>query len=86
MPNATTIKVVIRNKDKILFSGDVFAVTSVNDKGVFDILPQHESFISLIRDKITIHQTTKEKEEIQIENGVLRAYNNKVYAYVNFKS
>ncbi len=85
MPNTTSIKVVVRNREKILFTGDVFAVTSVNDKGVFDILPQHQSFISLIKDKVTIHKTEREKEEIQIENGVLRVYNDKVYVYVNFK-
>lgn len=82
IPNLT---VVIRNKDKIIFSGQAYAVTSVNDRGVFDILPQHENFITLIKEKVIIHPTIKENQEIQIENGIVRIYKDKVYIYVNFK-
>lgn len=86
MPNpASNLTVVIRNRDKIIYSGQVAALTSVNDKGVFDILPQHTNFISLIKEKIIVHPSLKEHNEIQIENGVLRAYQDKIYIYVNFK-
>lgn len=84
--NTASLTVVIRNKDKILYSGQAYAVTCVNDRGVFDILPQHESFISLIKDKVTVRKSPREKQEIQIENGILRNYKDKVYIYVNFKS
>lgn len=86
MPDTPNLTVVVRNKDNILFSGDVFAITSVNDKGIFDILPQHENFISLIKDTVTIHKTRKENQEIHIENGILRVSKDKVYIYVNFKT
>lgn len=85
MDNPSNLTVVIRNKDKVLFNGQAFAVSSVNDRGVFDILAQHENFISLIKDKVVIHPTLKENKEIQIENGILRAYKDRVYVYVNFK-
>lgn len=80
------LTVVVRNKDKVLYSGQAFAVTAVNEQGVFDILAEHESFISLIKNKITIHTTPIEKMEIQVENGILRVYKDKVYIYVNFSS
>lgn len=86
MLKASILTVVVRNKDKILYSGQAYAVTAVNDRGIFDILAQHESFISLIKDRITIHTTPQEKKEIQIENGIVRVYKDKVYIYVNFKS
>ena len=84
--NTASLTVVVRNKDKILYSGQAYAVSGVNDRGIFDILPQHESFISLIKDKITVRKSPREKQEIQIENGILRNYKDKVYIYVNFKS
>ena len=84
--NVPNLTVIIRNKDKILFNGQAYAVTGVNDRGIFDILPQHESFISLIKDKVTVRKNTREKQEIQIENGILRVYKDKVYIYVNFKA
>ena len=83
IPNLT---VVMRNKDKVLYSGNAYAVTSINDRGIFDILPQHENFISLIKEKVTIHLTPKEKKQIQIENGIVRVIGDKVHIYVNFKS
>ena len=83
---STNLTVVVRNKEKILFSGQAAAVSSINDKGVFDVLPQHESFISLIKEKVIIHPTLRENKEIQIENGIVRVYKDKVYVYVNFKS
>jgi len=85
MPDSPTLTVTIRNKDKTLFKGQAYAITSINDKGIFDILPEHENFITLIRDRITIHTTPKEKMEIQIENGIARVSENKVNMYVNFK-
>lgn len=83
---STTLTVVVRNKEKILYSGQAQAVTSVNDKGVFDVLPQHENFITIIKEKVIIHPTLKENMEIQIENGIVRIYKDKAYIYVNFKS
>lgn len=79
------LTVIVRNKEKLLYSGQAFAVTAVNDRGAFDILAQHESFISLIKDKIIIRISPKETKEIQIDNGLVRVYKDKVYIYVNPK-
>lgn len=85
MPNTSNLSVVIRNKDKILYNGQVYAISAINDNGPFDILDQHENFISLIKNKIIIHTTPRETMEIQIENGIIRVYEDKVHIYVNFK-
>lgn len=86
MLKTSILTVVIRNKDKVLYSGQAYAVTAVNDRGTFDVLAEHESFISLIKDKVAVHTTPKEKKEIQIKNGIIRVYKDKVYIYVNFAS
>ena len=83
---ASNLTVVVRNKDKVLYSGQAYAVTAVNEKGNFDILAEHENFITIIKEKVIIHPTLKENKEIQIENGIIRVYKDKVYVYVNFKS
>lgn len=79
------INVVVRNRENVLFEDKAEAVTSYNDKGVFDILPEHESFISIIKDKVIIHKTLKDNQEIQIQNGVLRVYKDNINIYVNFE-
>lgn len=79
------INLTVRNRENVLFEDKVEAVTSYNDKGVFDILPEHESFISIIKEKVIIHKTLKDNREIKIDNGVLKVYENNVNIYVNFE-
>lgn len=82
MDTANTLKVIVRNTEGIVFEGEVFAVSSINQIGPFDILPGHANFICTIRDKVTIHKTVKENKEITVENGILRVKDNKVEIYL----
>ena len=89
MPNPNmdaTINVVVRNRNTILFQDKVKAVTSYNDKGVFDIMPEHISFISIIKNSVIIHKSKNESQEIKINNGIVRVYKNSAFFYVNFES
>ncbi len=76
------LDLVIRSKLGIVYSDKVEAVSSKNDKGVFDILPEHENFISVIKENIVIHKKINQNQEMKIENGILRVYKNKVNIYV----
>lgn len=85
MTNSSNLNVVVRNKDNVLYKGQAYAVTSINDRGTFDILPRHENFIALIKEKVTIHPDEKTKQEILIENGIIRVFKDNVNIYVNFR-
>lgn len=65
-----------------MFSGTVKTVSSYNEKGPFDILSEHENFISLIKQKIVIHKLDNKIQEFKIDNGVLRVYKNEVNIYI----
>ncbi|OGH20056.1 MAG: hypothetical protein A3D74_03995 [Candidatus Levybacteria bacterium RIFCSPHIGHO2_02_FULL_37_13] len=65
-----------------MFSDTVKAVSSYNDKGPFDILSEHENFISLIKQKIVIHKLDNKTQEFKIDNGVLRVYKNNVNIFI----
>lgn len=85
MPSSDTrINVVIRNREKILLEEKVNGITSYNDRGVFDVLYEHENFISLIKQSLIIHRNGVKDQEIKIENGIMRVYQNNVYLYLNF--
>jgi F0F1-type ATP synthase epsilon subunit len=77
------IHLLVRNRDKIFFDEDVKAITSVNDTGLFDILPQHSNFISIIHDYIVIHKLEGTKQRININNGVLKVKDNLINCYIN---
>ena len=52
------------------------------DIGLFDILPKHENFISLIKNKIILHKGEAVRE-IKINQGVLKARSDKVNIYLD---
>lgn len=81
-----SVFVTIRNKERILFKDKAKAVSAFNDKGVFDILPEHENFISLIYEKVVIHTNMGKDEEFKMTNGILRVYKNNVYIYIGIES
>ncbi len=59
MPNS--LSVTIRDRSGILFQGEAQAVSSQNEKGPFDILPEHAHFISTLTEKVVIHLSTGEQ-------------------------
>jgi F0F1-type ATP synthase epsilon subunit len=73
--------VTVRNRHRIVFESEADALSSKNDVGVFDILPSHANFISLVKDRITIHKGDKD-EIVEAQTGILRAIKNKVDVYL----
>ena len=53
-----------------------------HEKGIFDVLPQHENFISVIKDKIIIHTTDGKDKEMKIDNGVLKVQENEAHIFL----
>ncbi|OGH37823.1 MAG: hypothetical protein A3B44_01100 [Candidatus Levybacteria bacterium RIFCSPLOWO2_01_FULL_38_21] len=72
----------IQTKQGVLFNDRVKAITSFNEKGIFDVLPQHENFISVIKDKIIIHTTDGKDKEMKIDNGVLKVHENEAHIFL----
>lgn len=81
-PTSEKLFVTLRNREKIVFQEEVYALSSVNEKGPFDVLPEHENFISLVYEVVTLHKKSGEKEDIKIEGGVMKVFKNKVEVYL----
>lgn len=75
------IHVVIKDKNGVVAEDDVFAITSMNSVGLFDVLPFHTNFISLIRNTLTLHGQ-KGKKEMKIGVGLLRVSENEISIYL----
>ncbi|MFZ2664364.1 MAG: hypothetical protein WAX66_03310 [Patescibacteria group bacterium] len=76
------LMVSIKSKDKILFDGSVKTVSSKNERGVFDILPLHTNFITLISDYVILDKGLPTEKKFDIEKGVLYVLSNKVDVHV----
>lgn len=76
------IKLIIRQREKVIFEGEVKAFTSYNGKGVFDIIPEHANFVSLINSSFVIHKTDGQNSETKFEEGIVRVRHNTVNVYL----
>lgn len=78
-----SIRVIVRNRQEIIVNEEVKAITSFNERGVFDVLPEHSSFISIIKDSLTIHHKNNEKKEMKINQGILKVYENEIHIFLD---
>jgi F0F1-type ATP synthase epsilon subunit len=76
------LRITIKDKNSTTVEEDITAVTSLNEKGPFDILGLHENFITVIKGKITLHKKDGTKKEINLERGVIKNLQNEVSIYL----
>lgn len=82
VPKEEVILLKIQTKNGVSFNNKVKAITSFNDKGIFDVLPEHENFISVIKDRIIIHQLDGKDKEMKITNAVLKVNSNEAHIFL----
>ena len=76
------LTITVRKRDGVVFAGQAKSFSSKNSVGVFDILPCHTSFVSVIRDKLSIINHENKKTEILITRGVVRVKANAVDVFL----
>ena|SRR3989338_2922639 len=79
------IHLTVMNFEDIVYEGNVIALSSENEQGVFDILPLHTNFISIIRKKITLYESEGVKKDIPIKTGILKAIENNVSVFLGLE-
>ncbi|OGZ54289.1 MAG: hypothetical protein A3H64_02215 [Candidatus Ryanbacteria bacterium RIFCSPLOWO2_02_FULL_45_11c] len=80
-----TLTVIVRGRNVEYYNGKAKAVSSTNNKGVFDILPRHTHFISLIQNGITIHKTDASTQDIKFSNAILKVKDDIVEVYIGME-
>ena len=76
------ITVSVRNRQGLLYSGQVVTVSSWNKKGPFDVLVDHANFISTIYKKMVMKYEDGKVEEIKVDSGLLQVYQNQVVVFL----
>lgn len=79
-----SIRVDIRNRKEQFFKGEAKTVSSVNDTGEFDVLPQHANFVTLIKAYVIVDKGMPSEKKFEIDNGVLAAKTDAVDVYLDF--
>lgn len=84
--NNQKLNVIVKNPDGIVFNGEVFAITSNNTKGLFDVLPFHSNFVSIINTNLILYETPNNPREIKIESGVMKVTDNSVEIFLGVET
>lgn len=80
------LKVKVIDRTGVVYDGEADSLSSVNDKGPFDVLEQHARFISLIKKELVIRKKGSQNKLIPVSNGVLRVYGEKVEIFLGIKA
>ena len=83
--NNESLHLLIRNRENILYDANVRAVSSINEKGPFDILPEHANFICVIEKYISIHEIGGKNTQMKIEIGVMHVHEGQIEVYLSEK-
>lgn len=81
-----TLFIEIRTPEQLLFSGNALSFSSKNEKGHFDVLPEHENFITTIKEKASIGLTNGQFQEFAIDTGIAHVYRDKVLVFLGVES
>lgn len=81
--DTTLLHVNIQSQDKNYFKGTAYSITSVNNKGEFDILPLHANFISLIMNYLVVDRALGTEKKFVISKGIIRNSKNKVDVFLD---
>ena len=76
------LDLTVLNREEIVFQGKVKSVTSYNEKGKFDVLPQHSNSISLLQKGLIYRLISGQEKEIPVSDGVIKVQENKINVYL----
>ncbi len=65
------LDISIRSRNDVVFAGKIWTLTSYNDTGEFDVLPQHANFVTLIKDVIILNKSRQDEKKIEVKSGGL---------------
>lgn len=81
--NTNQLNVIARSPFKIYYEGLATTVTATNKVGVFDILPGHADFFSILNPGEVLIETNSNPVNFSISSGIITVRDNEVMLFVN---
>ena len=81
-PPKNKLFVTIRSRQGLAFEGELDAITSFNQVGQFDVLPEHGNFVTMINNKLILRKNRGAREEINVDKGVMMVEENRVQVFI----
>ena len=80
--NKNRLYVTVRSRKGLIYEGELSAISSFNQVGRFDVLPQHANFVSMITKSVILHKPDGKQEEINVDKGVIMVERNRVQLFI----
>ncbi len=77
------LSVIARAPFKVYYEGPAEAVTATNKVGVFDVLPGHADFFSILNPGEIIIETANDPISFNIANGIITVRDDNVMIFIN---
>jgi F0F1-type ATP synthase epsilon subunit len=77
------LNVSARSPFEVYYEGVATSVTALNKVGLFDILPGHADFFSMLSPCEVIIETASDPISFTITNGIITVRDNEVLLFVN---
>lgn len=77
------LNVIARAPFEVYYEGPAQAVTAANRIGVFDVLPEHADFFSMLMPCEVIIETGNEPIRFNVTHGIITVRDNEVMLFVN---
>lgn len=77
------LRVVARSPFEVYYEGPADVLSAKNKVGVFDILPGHADFFSVLEPGDVIIDTSSKPVTFRITNGILTVRDNEVFLFAN---
>lgn len=75
--------VSINSPEQVIWEGEADGISSENSKGVFDVLPGHANFVTIIdKKKLLVHRFDGDRE-FPLDRAVIYVRSNLVTIYTN---
>jgi F0F1-type ATP synthase epsilon subunit len=68
---------------KVYYDSIAYSISATNDKGLFDILPKHHNFITLLNKGEIIVRNDKGEETFSIERGIMHVKESRVIVFLD---
>lgn len=79
-----TMDIKVASPFNTYFDDKAFSITAENDTGVFDILPKHHNFLTLLKPCSLVIRTTKgDEQKVDISGGLMHVKENKVTVFLD---
>lgn len=84
--SGSLLNISIRSRSKVVFDGHVHSLTSINDKGEFDVLPMHANFVTLIKDYIILDKGWETERKLDIRTGLMNTLQDRIDVYLDLET